>query len=247
MRKKPSVSLLYLQICPPLTRAFLCFAPVDVWRMSSFRTNVKSQRQNIGEDDGKKKKKSSDPPSSKTTDGDKPGPSPDVLLVPGGGGSPALVIEAAPGSYMYGPVLALTSTTADAQETLEYLDSIFHTGYACILHHKPSEVNIRTRKGNMRLTKRTGVHEVDKKTAPSGKSLATIFELEFNRAPKFNSPEGHESHGLGDKTVARAVVAYRGELFGFETRHLQPHGTSSFRSYDSPQQKGAVAAFRGFD
>ncbi|CAM9185977.1 unnamed protein product [Scytosiphon promiscuus] len=165
---------------------------------------------NIGEEEGKKKKKSSDSPSSKSTDDeDSSGPSPDVMLVPEAGGSPALVIEAAPGSYMYGPVLALTSTTTDAQETLEYLESIFHTGYACILPHGTSGVNIRTRKGNMRLTKRTGVQEVEKKSAPSGKSLATIFELEFNRAPEFNNPEGHEPHGLGDKTVARAVIAYR--------------------------------------
>lgn len=211
---------------PPVFSCFLRLAYVVIPR-----ANVKSQRQNIGEDEGKKINKPSDPPASKGTgDDDTSGPSPDVLLVPAGGGSPALVIEAAPGSYMYGPVLALTSTTPDAQETLEYLESIFHTGYACILPHGTSGVNIRTRKGNMRLTKRTGVQEVDKKSAPSGKSLATIFELEFNRAPKFNSPEGHEPHGLGDKTVARAVIAYRGELFRLGMCNRQSSRASTFRA-----------------
>lgn len=121
---------------------------------------------------------------------------------------------------MYGPVLALTSTMIDAQEMLEYLESIFHTGYACILPHDAMATNMRTRKGSMRLTTRTGVHQEEKKGAPSSKSLATIFELEFDRAPKFNSPDGHKPHGLGDNVVARAVIAYRGTLSGLKQPSL---------------------------
>lgn len=119
------------------------------------------------------------------------------------------MIEGAPGSYMYGPVLALTSTTPDALESLEYLESIFHTGYAVILPHNKMETNMRTVKGNMRLTTRTGIQEIGKEDTPSAKSLATIFELEFDRAPKFASPAGHAPHAVGDNVVARAVIAYR--------------------------------------
>lgn len=119
------------------------------------------------------------------------------------------MIEAAPGSYMYGPVLALTCTTPDALETLEHLDSIFPTGYAAILHHNKAETNIRTEYGIMRLTIRTGGQKIGKKKNPSAKSLATIFELELHRAPRFLSPAGHAPHSIGDKVVARAVIAYR--------------------------------------
>lgn len=131
------------------------------------------------------------------------------MLAPEKGGVPPLVIEAAPGSYMYGPVLALTSTTVDAQETLEYLESIFHTGYAVLLPHAKMESNVRTVKGNMRLTTRTGIQQVVKKKNPSAKSLTTIFELELDRAPKFASPAGHAPHAVADNVVARAVIAYR--------------------------------------
>jgi len=150
---------------------------------------------------------SSDGPKDKAP----PAP-PAVLLAPEGGGAPPLVIEAAPGSYMYGPVLALTSTTTDAFEMLEYLESIFRTGYASLMPHKQMQTNVRTVKGIMRLTTRTGVQQADKKdkkAVPSSKSLATIFELEFDRAPKFSSPEGHRPHTLGANVVARAVIAYR--------------------------------------
>lgn len=120
------------------------------------------------------------------------------------------MIEAAPGRYMYGPVLALTSTTPDALETLEYLESIFHTGYAALLPHNKMESNMRTVKGNMRLTTRTGIQEMGKKKkTPSAKSLSTVFELEHDRAPNFSSPAGHAPHAVSDTVVARAVIAYR--------------------------------------
>lgn len=143
-----------------------------------------------------------------------------VALAPEGGGAPPLVIEEAPGSFMYGPVVALTSTNADAQETLEHLESIFPTGYAAILPHNRMETNVRTVKGNTRLTTRTGMQRVassakdDKKAkgktaTPSAKSLATIFELELDRARRFDSPAGHPPHTAGDTVVARAVIAFR--------------------------------------
>lgn len=133
-------------------------------------------------------------------------------LVPEGGGSAVLVIESAPGSYMYGPVLALTCTTMEALEMLEHLDSIFPTGYACVVPHNAMGTVVQTVGGamTMRLTRRTGVQRAGKKkTPPSSKTLATIFELESDGARKFDSPEGRAPHGLGDKVVARAVVAYR--------------------------------------
>lgn len=61
----------------------------------------------------------------------------------------------------------------------------------------------------MRLTVRTGMQEIVKEVTPSFKSLATIFDLEFDRAPKFASPAGHPPHAVGDNVVARAVIAYR--------------------------------------
>lgn len=166
-----------------------------------------------GEDkEGKKGKTKppSDASTSETLDGATATPAQRASLVPEGGGSAVLVIEAAPGSYMYGPVLALTCTTAEALEMLEHLDSIFPTGYACVVPHNAMGTVVQTVGGVMRLTRRTGVQRVaKKKTPPSSKTLATIFELESDRAPKFDSPEGHAPHGLGDNVVARAVVAYR--------------------------------------
>ena len=132
------------------------------------------------------------------------------MLSPENGDPPPLVIEAAAGSYMYGPVLALTSTTADSFETLEYLESIFRTGYASLMRHNRLQSNVRTVKGIMRLTTRTGVQQPEKKKQPpSSRSLATIFELESERAPKLSSPEGHRPHTLSANVVARAVIAYR--------------------------------------
>lgn len=160
------------------------------------------------EKEGNKKAKPLDAPTSKTADGT-PIPPQYATLVPESGGSAALVIEAALGSYMYGPVLALTCTTTEGLEMLEHLDSIFPTGYACVVPHNRIETSTLTVKGNMRLVRRTGVQKVSKGTAPSSRTLATIFELESDCARKFNSPEGHAPRGLGDNVVARAVVAYR--------------------------------------
>lgn len=173
---------------------------------------TKSDFQGTGEGkEGKQKTKPSEPsdgPTSKTSES-KPVPAPTASLVPEGGGKATLVIETAPGSYMYGPVLALTSTTTEALEMLEHLQSIFPTGYACVVPHSDVETSMRTEVGHMRVTRRTGAQKVGKKTAPSSKTLATIFELESDGAPKFSSPEGHVSHGLADNVVARAVIAYR--------------------------------------
>lgn len=162
--------------------------------------HVESQQQQLdpgeeGKEGDKTKKKAGKPAAA--------------FLAPEGGGTPPLVIEAAPGSYLYGPVLALTSTTGEALDTLEYLESIFHTGYAAIVPHKMMETNMRTVKGNLRLTTRTGMQQVEEEKIPSAKSLATVFELECDRAPKFSSPEGHPPHAVGDTVVARAVIAYR--------------------------------------
>eukprot|EP00752_Nemacystus_decipiens_P003276 g3032.t1 len=149
---------------------------------------------------GKKKTKSPDRPTGTVTG---------AVIAPKDGSTPPLVIEAPPGGYMYGPVLALTSTTPDALETLDYLESIFPTGYAVLLPHTKLESNVRTAKGNVRLTTRTGVQQIAAKETPSAKSLATIFELELDLAPMFDSPAGHPPHAVGDSVVARAVIAYR--------------------------------------
>lgn len=177
---------------------------IAVVRRTPDSETLKPEQQHGGEDGegGKEKNKSSDAaPTGK--------PSAATILAPEEDGTPPLVIEEAPGGYMYGHVLSLTSTTADALETLEYLESIFHPGYAVIVPHNKMQTNMRTVKGNMRLTSRTGMEQMEEKKTPSSKSLATIFELESDRAVKFDSPAGRAAHTVGDSVVARAVIAYR--------------------------------------
>lgn len=125
------------------------------------------------------------------------------------GGNVILNIETALGKNIYGDILTLTCTVVDIQKTLQYLESIFPTGFACIVPHDLVATTIDTVKGPMKLIKRTGV---DKDTS-SAEHLTTIFELEVEDAPPFDNPEGLEPHGVGDKIVARCVMGYRDASF----------------------------------
>lgn len=115
-----------------------------------------------------------------------------------------LTVETAPGQLMYGNVLTLTSTRVAAEKALQYLESVFPLGFACIVPHDVMESSISTVVGTMRITKRTAVSSDNL----SAGSLATVFELEADGAPAFDNPEGHEPHGVGDQVVARCVLVY---------------------------------------
>lgn len=119
-------------------------------------------------------------------------------------GHHVLTVETAPGKLMYGNVLTLTSTRIAAEKALEYLDSVFPLGFACIVPHDVMESSISTVMGTMRLTKWTAMDSDNVSAA----SLATVFELEADGAPTFDNPEGHEPHGVGDQVVARCVLVY---------------------------------------
>lgn len=119
--------------------------------------------------------------------------------------TPVLVIETAPSSYVYGNILILTSILAESQKTLNYLQSIFPSGFACIVTHDVVQTNVDTDKGPMKLVRRTGVAS----DASSAENLATIFELEVDGAPMFYNPEGSARHGVWDNVVARCVLGYR--------------------------------------
>lgn len=124
--------------------------------------------------------------------------------------SPVLFIEkAAEGNnYMYGNTLKLTSTTEETTSTLKHLETIFPSGFACIVPHDSVTTNVATVKGTMKLIRRTGV-EKDKSSA---NTLATIFELDAgDGAKKFGQPEDQEeeSRGVGENVVARCVLGYR--------------------------------------
>lgn len=117
---------------------------------------------------------------------------------------PVLTVETAPGKLVYGNVLTLTSTHKAAQKALQYLESIFPQGFACMVPHDVMESNIATAMGTMRITKRTALDSDDISAA----NLATVFELEADGAPTFDNPEGHPPHGVGDEVVARCVLVY---------------------------------------
>lgn len=109
-------------------------------------------------------------------------------------GQVVLAVERAPGDHMYGPnVLALTNTITETRAALERLATFFPSGCATIVLHDASEVEIATVMGYMTLVRRTGVERM----ASSASNLTTIFELHDFNAPVFESPPGHEPHGLG--------------------------------------------------
>lgn len=131
---------------------------------------------------------------------------PSKVVLSSKAGAVVLTIEASRGDSMYGNVLTLTSTILATQEALEYLQSIFPPGYACVVPHDVAQTVIGTARGAMVLVKRTGVEE----KGMSAESLGTIFELKDDDAPKFESPKGYQPpRGVGDSVVARCVVGYR--------------------------------------
>lgn len=118
-------------------------------------------------------------------------------------GQTVLAIEKAPGDHMYGRnVLVLTNTMPETRPALEHLVTFFPPGCSSVVAHDVAEVEIPTVIGYMTLLRRTGVE----RTASSASNLTTIFELYDVNALVFESPKGHEPHGVGDQVMFGLLV-----------------------------------------
>ena len=120
---------------------------------------------------------------------------------------PIATIEDFPGGHLYGPVVAITTNSKRGPSKLKEIFDDYQSGSFSLIVHDEAVSATVTMLGEMTLSRRTGVQKAITPDEPQAKSLATIFELQTDKARQ--CPLGQRPPGIGGNTVARCVVAYR--------------------------------------